>query len=137
MNFKTIGYWVATALVGLPLAGSGLRYIFAEMPEALGIPAYFWTVLGPFKVLGVLAIVVPGAPLLKEWAYAGFFFLLTGAAASHLLYGDGLLTLAPLTVLAIGSLSYLLRPSARRLPSSPTLNIATPSDVRAPALSAS
>jgi hypothetical protein len=119
MKSKRIGYWITTAMVAVPLGFSGVRYLLGDMPDVLGIPAYFWAILGTWKVLGVGVVVVPGFPLLKEWAYAGFFFTLSGAAASHLLFGDGIfLIAAPLVVLAIGTLSYLLRPPNRRLSSS-------------------
>src|SRR5688500_4508411 len=80
MNKRTIGYWVATALVALPLAAGGAAHI-ARAPDsvasmtALGFPAYVMTILGIWKLLGAAAIVAPRFPRLKEWAYAGMFFL--------------------------------------------------------------
>jgi hypothetical protein len=92
-----------------------------ERLAELGYPPYFIVILGTGKLLGVVALLAPGRPLLKEWAYAGFAFDLIGAIASHAFAGDPLgETVRPGFMLAIGAASYLLRPAARRLPSSPT-----------------
>src|SRR5688572_28383257 len=88
MKADKIGYWAATGLVALAFAFGGALDI-ARTPEMeaglarLGYPAYFATILGVWKVLGAITIVVPRLPRLKEWAYAGMVFDLTGAAASH------------------------------------------------------
>jgi hypothetical protein len=82
----------------------------------LGYPAYFLTVLGTWKILGAIAIVIPGVPRLKEWAYAGMIFDLTGAAASRVASGDGAITvITPLLVAAVVVISWALRPSGRML----------------------
>jgi hypothetical protein len=91
---KTIIYWIATALLSLGMLGSGIAQIMhAEQMAAIiahvGYPSYFMYIAGPWKILGVIAILVPNFKLLKEWAYAGFFFLMTGALISHLAMGDG------------------------------------------------
>ena len=88
--------------------------------SALGYPAYLMSILGAAKLMGVAALAVPGLPLVKEWAYAGFTFNLLGAAASHGASGD-LITeiLTPLGVLLLGAASYGLRPESRRLSASP------------------
>jgi hypothetical protein len=117
---RSVGYWLTTGLFALALTGSGLADLVLAAPIQegmvhLGYPAYFPLILGTWKVLGVVALVAPALPRLKEWAYAGFFFALTGAAASHLLAGDGLGgAMAPLVLLAIGAASWALRPEARR-----------------------
>ena len=127
MTRKTTGYWIATGLFCAVLGFSGLAYLMrvefmAERMSELGYPTYFLVILGTAKLLGVAALLAPGRPLLKEWAYAGFAFDLIGATTSHALSGDPFgESVRPLFVLAIGAASYLLRPAARRLPSSPTL----------------
>lgn len=128
MNASTVVYWLSTALFSLLMAMSGLMY-FSGAPQvvegtaALGFPHYLLYILGTWKLLGALALLTPpSAPIpylarIKDWAYAGFFFNLTGAAASHLFNGDGLGSVVP--VLVIGSLyaaSFALRPEAARVP---------------------
>lgn len=128
MTDKTTGYWITTGLFCAVLGFSGLAYLvrlefMAERMTALGYPIYFLTILGTAKLLGIIALLAPGHVLLKEWAYAGFAFDLIGATASHAFSGDPFAeSVRPLFVLALGAASYLLRPSARRLPSSPTLS---------------
>lgn len=117
-----IGYWIATILfcVGMGMGG----YLdLAQPPEVvkgmgkLGYPLYFAKILGFWKLAGVVTLVLPGLPLLKEWAYAGFVFNLTGAAASHYFVKDPAGQIAtPLVILAIGAVSWALRPACRRLP---------------------
>ena len=82
----------------------------------LGYPAYLMTILGVAKIAGIVALLIPGTPLLKEWAYAGFAFDLLGASASHAFSGHGFLQIfAPLFVLLFAIASYSLRPGSRRL----------------------
>ena len=93
MNKRLIGYWVATALFCLAMtAGGTMNLMRAEMQKeamtALGYPDYLMTILGVAKILGVIALLIPGVPLLKEWAYAGFTFDLLGAGSSHAFVGD-------------------------------------------------
>jgi uncharacterized membrane protein YphA (DoxX/SURF4 family) len=86
--------------------------------QHLGYPLYFATLAGAWKILGALAIVAPGLPRLKEWAYAGFFFELTAAAFSHASVGDSAADIiAPLGFLALVAASWALRPASRRLAS--------------------
>jgi uncharacterized membrane protein len=82
----------------------------------LGYPLYLMTLLGLWKVLGVIALIIPGRLLLKEWAYAGFFFLMTGAVISHLAAGDGIMGIIfqSIFVLLI-VLSWYLRPADRKI----------------------
>jgi hypothetical protein len=126
MNNKTTGYWITTGLFCAVLGFSGLAYLvrlefMVERMTALSYPVYFLTILGTAKLLGVTALLAPGQSLLKEWAYAGFAFDLIGATASHAFSGDPFAeSVRPLFVLGLGAASYLLRPSSRRLPSSPT-----------------
>jgi hypothetical protein len=122
MDRNDIAYWATTAIFCLVLGFSGITHsIHAEMMvesmAAMGYPVYFMSIIGMFKLLGVAALLAPGRPLLKEWAYAGFTFNLIGAAGSHLLSGEPITDwIRPLLVLGLGSASYLLRPAERRLP---------------------
>ena len=82
----------------------------------LGYPEYFASISGTWKILGALAVVAPGLPRLKEWAYAGFAFELTSAALSRAAVGDGVGDiLAPLAFLGLVVASWALRPANRRL----------------------
>ncbi len=129
MNKQLIGYWLTTVLFCLAMgAGGTMNLIRAEVQQeamaALGYPDYLMTILGVAKVLGVFALLVPHAPLLKEWAYAGFTFDLLGAAASHAFVGDPMAeTVVPLVILAIAAASYYLRPASRRLSSPEDLSL--------------
>jgi hypothetical protein len=124
MNARHISYWLATgifcAMLGFSGIGHSLRAEFlVESMTALGYPVYFMTIIGVFKLAGVVTLLAPGLPLLKEWAYAGFAFNLIGATASHVFAGDPLShAIRPAIVLGVGVASYLLRPASRRLPQS-------------------
>ena len=126
MATRTWVYWIATGLFCALLGFSGFAYLarvefMAENMARLGYPPYFLTILGTAKIFGVIALLSPGRPLLKEWAYAGFTFDLIGATASHAFTGDPFAeSVRPAIVLAVCATSYLLRPEARRLPVSPT-----------------
>lgn len=91
----------------------------AELMEGmrhLGYPDYFATVLGLWKIAGAIAVLAPGLPLLKEWAYAGIVFDLTGAAASHAFAGDDAgKVITPMVLVVIAAASWWLRPESRRL----------------------
>src|SRR5437868_14833282 len=125
-----IVYWTCTALGAFLVASGGLFYALA-VPDVvagviqLGFPLYFIQLIGVWKVLGGLAIVVPGFPRLKEWAYAGILFELTGAAVANAVMGDSMGAAwwhvpAPLMVAALVVGSWAMRPSSRRL-AGPTL----------------
>ena len=117
MNGKKIGYWLATGLVALAMiAGGAADFLLIEDVKAgmdhLGYPYYFARLLGVWKVLGGIVILAPGMPKLKEWAYAGIFFDLSGAFVSHLSVGDGVDKLTPPLVLVVFLVvSYVLRPA--------------------------
>lgn len=86
-------YWVATLWLALGMTSTGIVQIIkmkeeVDMMSHLGYPGYFLTIIGVWKILGVIAILVPKFPLLKEWAYAGFFFVMSGAVFSHFASGD-------------------------------------------------
>jgi hypothetical protein len=121
MKIKAIGYWATTGLTALAfLAGGatdllGAPNVVAAMAH-LGYPAYFAGILGTWKVLGAAAVLAPRLPRLKEWAYAGIAFDLTGAALSHGLSGDGAgKVVTPLVLAAIAAASWALRPQSRTL----------------------
>ena len=87
---------------------------FSDVMAHLGYPGYFALILGCWKILGAAAVLAPGFPRLKEWAYAGMFFNMTGAVASHLSVGDGASALiAPTVVTALVAASWALRPATR------------------------
>jgi hypothetical protein len=114
-------YWVATALLSAGMLGSGISQLFhvKEMNEIIthvGYPLYFMYIIGIWKILGVIAILIPNYPLLKEWAYAGFFFLMTGALLSHLFVGDGgNAVFGPLFQTVFVLLSWYFRPAERKI----------------------
>ncbi len=124
---RTIAYWITTVLGPASFVVGGTLFLTRGDEQVavlahLGYPAYMLTILGVWKWLGAIAIVAPGLPLLKEWAYAGFFFDLTGAAASHAFAGDAPGdVVAPLVFLVLVMASWALRPPSRRLAGTPAL----------------
>ena len=119
---QMVAYWVTTALVVLELAQGGIWDVLRvpqvrELIEHLGYPSYFLIILGIWKLLGAVALVIPGFPRLKEWAYAGVIFDLTGAVAS--LFAAGLLSVGamayPILMIGAAVASWALRPPSRRL----------------------
>jgi uncharacterized membrane protein YphA (DoxX/SURF4 family) len=121
MKTKTIGYWVTTAIVAFVLLSGGAaelahRKETLEGMAHLGYPLYFTMILGFWKLLGGIALLAPRFPRLKEWAYAGAFFDLTGAAVSHAARGDDAGHLIwPLVFAALVVASWALRPQSRTL----------------------
>ena len=119
---RTVIYWLTTGLVAAGIGSGGIAYLAHAEPvregvTGLGYPAYLLTILGIWKILGTIAILVPRFPLVKEWAYAGLVFNLTGAAYSHVAAGDPLAkAVAPVVLLALTAASWHLRPPGRRLP---------------------
>ncbi|MBB6634222.1 DoxX family protein [Cohnella thailandensis] len=121
---KTIAYWSVTALLAAAILMSGIGQLMrlggnVELVANLDYPLYVLKILGIWKVLGAIALLVPGFPRLKEWAHAGIFFLMTGAAFSHALaddYGDaGFNLILPLFYAALNIASWALRPKSRKL----------------------
>ena len=121
MNSKGIGYWATTALVAFAVVSGGAAEL-ARRPDnidglvKLGYPAYMATIIGFWKVLGGIAILAPRLPRLKEWAYAGIFFNMTGAAVSHSVSHDAtwhVIVTASLAALALAS--WALRSQTRIL----------------------
>ena len=118
---RTIAYWITTIfgpasfVIGGYLHLTGDPQVMATLAH-LGYPPYFAAIMGVWKLLGAVAITVPGIPRLKEWAYAGFFFDLTGAAATRAFVGDSAGDIAaPLVFLALVAASWALRPAGRVL----------------------
>ena len=123
---NAIIYWIATLWLALGMTATAIPQLLklkgnGDAPPAvdgivhLGYPVYFLTILAIAKLLGVVAILVPRYPLLKEWAYAGFFFIMTGAVYSHLASGDAAKDLFPsLLLLALTMVSWYFRPAGRR-----------------------
>lgn len=122
---KTIAYWITTALVAMPIGSGGVAQVGQYLADphgivpVLGYPTYFFAILGFWKVLGAIAILAPRFPRLKEWAYAGIFFDLTGAAASCAAVGGygayGFHVIAPLIITSFTVASWALRPQSRTL----------------------
>jgi DoxX-like family len=128
VTVKLISYWVATTLIGLETLAGGAtdlargRTMLVSGPFVidiithLGYPAYVLTILGVWKVLGAIVLFAPRLPRLKEWAYAGLVFELTGAAASSAAHGDPAKELiGPLVLASLALTSWALRPPSRRL----------------------
>jgi hypothetical protein len=127
MNGKTVTYWAATLIVALFMAYDAYAMLtrepkMASAIAALGYPSYFPIILGTAKALGIIAILMPGAVRLKEWAYAGFTFTFISAIFSHLSVGQQNMAAMPFLALVILSVSYLLRPPGRRLLEAPMHN---------------
>jgi len=120
-KLKSVAYWLTTIFGPASFVIGGVLHLtqtdqVVTTMTHLGYPVYFASILGIWKLLGAVAIVAPGFPRLKEWAYAGFFFDLTSAAVSRAAVGDGLADiLAPLGFLALVLASWALRPASRRL----------------------
>ena len=119
MNRRAIFYWAATGLFAFAMAASGVMHVLGDPSveagmQSLGYPAYISLFLGIAKLLGVAALVAPVPARLKEWAYAGFAFLIIGAIFSHVSRGQ--LNMAAIIVLLLflaSYLQYLARPAPR------------------------
>ena len=113
-------YWIATAWLSLGMLSTGIVQLIkmkeeAEMIKNLGYPLYILTLLGICKILGVIAILIPKYPLLKEWAYTGFFFTMAGAIFSHLAVADPAIALfGPTLLLVLTISSWYFRPEDRK-----------------------
>jgi len=116
-------YWIATIWLALGLVATGSVQLFkakegqggVDMMTHLGYPVYMLTLLGIGKLLGVIAVLIPKFPLLKEWAYAGFFFIMSGAIFSHIASGDAINAIFPsLLLLILTVISWYFRPASRR-----------------------
>lgn len=114
-------YWIATLWLSLGMVSTALVQLFKLKAETdyithLGYPSYFLSILGVWKLLGVIAVLVPRFPLIKEWAYAGFFFAMSGAITSHIIEGDPMKDIFPAILLFVLTItSWYFRPANRRL----------------------
>src|SRR4051794_40156191 len=120
-RYKII-YWIATIWLALGMVSTATVQLFKGKAGAggvdsithLGYPTYFLTILGVWKILGVVAVLIPTFPLLKEWAYAGFFFAMSGAVFSHIASGDSVSEIFPsLLLLFLIVVSWYFRPANR------------------------
>ncbi|MBN8790345.1 MAG: DoxX family protein [Terrimonas sp.] len=113
-------YWIATAWLSLGMTSTGIVQLLrlkdeTEMMNHLGYPVYILTILGIWKILGVIAVLIPAFPLLKEWAYAGFFFAMSGAVFSHAAVGDSSKEFfGPVLLIILTVISWYFRPLNRK-----------------------
>ncbi|MGE4289400.1 MAG: DoxX family protein [Salinivirgaceae bacterium] len=114
-------YWIATLFLSVGMLAGGVQQLlqiggYVEIISNLGYPVYMLSILGFWKIFGVLVILLPRLTLVKEWAYAGFFFAMSGAAASHLMAGQAFIEALPSLILLLATLlSWYYRPSERKL----------------------
>mgnify|MGYP001405864927 CR=1 FL=1 len=117
----SIIYWITTIFLSIGMTAGGVQQMlqiggYNEIVSSLGYPLYVLSILGVWKILGVIAILIPKFPLLKEWAYAGFFFAMSGAAISHLAAGQQFVEAVPsLILLIVTVLSWYFRPADRKI----------------------
>ncbi len=117
-------YWIATVWLSLGMVSTGIAQLMKQ-PEGpgavhsmarMGYPAYLGPMLGVLKILGAIVVLMPRLPQLKEWAYAGFFFIMAGAAYSHIAAGDPAVELFPcMLLLVLTIISWYFRPPGRKL----------------------
>lgn len=114
-------YWISTIWLSLGMLSTGIVQLIGVEEDvksitALGYPAYLLTILGVWKILGVVAVLVPKFPLVKEWAYAGFFFAMSGATISRIISGSAIAEILPsLLLLTLTVVSWYFRPADRKL----------------------
>lgn len=118
---RKITYWIATIWLSFGMLSAGIVQLIKTKEEVtlithLGYPLYLLPLLGVWKILGVITVLVPGFPVLKEWAYAGFFFTMSGAVVSHLAVGEGAKeTFGPVLAVVLTIVSWYFRPVDRRV----------------------
>jgi hypothetical protein len=114
-------YWIATAWLALGMLSTGIMQFLKVPGEVdfiihLGYPEYFVVLLGICKIIGVAALLIPKYPLLKEWTYAGFFFMMAGAVVSHIAMSNGIGEIfPPVLLLILTMISWYFRPANRKL----------------------
>ena len=114
-------YWIFTLWLALGMTSTGIVQLLKTEEEVdlmtrLGYPVYFLTIIGTWKILGVVAVLIPKFPLLKEWAYAGFFLAMSGAAFSHIASGSGAKEyFGPILLIILTVLSWYFRPADRKI----------------------
>lgn len=117
-----ITYWIATVWLSLGMVSTGIVQLIKMKEEvdnfnSLGYPMYLMTIIGAWKIAGVIAVLIPKFPLLKEWAYAGFFFAMSGAIISHIAIGHGgVQVFGPALLLVLTIVSWYFRPANRKTP---------------------
>jgi hypothetical protein len=121
MKARVIGYWIATGMVAFAVGSGGVAQA-SRVPgvvdgmRQLGYPLHFVVLLGVWKTLGAITILVPGFPLVKEWAYAGIFIDLSGAVVTAVANASAAFhVIAPLVLIGMLVASWSLRPESRRL----------------------
>ena len=114
-------YWISTIWLALGMLSSGIVQLLrlkeeVDMMTHLGYPLYFLTILGIWKMLGIITVLIPKFPVLKEWAYAGFFFTMSGAIFSHLASGDSAKEFfGPVLLLILTMVSWYFRPADKKI----------------------
>lgn len=114
-------YWITIGFLSFGMLAGGIQQLlqiggYNDIITNLGYPLYLLSILGGWKILGVVAILIPKKPILKEWAYAGFFFAMSGAFISHLVVGQNFVEALPsLILLLIIILSWYFRPESRKV----------------------
>jgi uncharacterized membrane protein YphA (DoxX/SURF4 family) len=114
-------YWIATIWLAFGMFSGGVAQLVKVKATVdgvvhLGYPVYFLNIIGIWKILGAIAVLVPRFPLVKEWAYAGFFFLMTGALVSHMVAGDPASAyFGPMLLLVLTLVSWYFRPAGRKI----------------------
>jgi uncharacterized membrane protein YphA (DoxX/SURF4 family) len=114
-------YWVSTIWLALGMASTGIVQLFRVKEDVdfiiqMGYPDYFLTIIGTWKILGAIAVLIPKFTLLKEWAYAGFFFIMSGAVFSHIATGNSMNEIFPaVLLLALTVISWYFRPANRKI----------------------
>lgn len=114
-------YWIATVFLAFGMLAGGVQQLlqiggYVEIVTQLGYPMYLLSILGAWKILGVAALLIPKFPLVKEWAYAGFFFAMSGAAISHIVVGQPFIEALPsLILLTMTVISWYFRPEDRKI----------------------
>ena len=116
-------YWIATIWLSLGMVSTGLVQLMKGKEgqgglntiNSLGYPEYILTMLGVCKILGVLVLLVPKLPVLKEWAYAGFCFIMLGAIFSHIASGYMAGIIPALLLLVLTGVSWWFRPESRKI----------------------
>jgi len=114
-------YWIFTIWLALGMLSTGIVQLLKVEEEVesitqLGYPPYLLTILGVWKILGTIVVLIPKFPLLKEWAYAGFFFAMSGAAISHIFSGHHITEIIPsLLLLALTLISWYFCPADRKI----------------------
>jgi uncharacterized membrane protein YphA (DoxX/SURF4 family) len=118
---RKVLYWITTALVAASGFMAGFAYLSGSQQAVegfahVGYPQQLRVLLGIAKLLGAIALLVPGYPKLKEWAYAGFTFAWIAAFFAHYLAKDGPRAFTPLVLLVFLLVSHVTRPASRQWP---------------------